>query len=247
MIIECDPKQVRDHSKWSTRLFGEWLLQPARLTGTQRAVDALPSKHLPLNKIFCSRRNFSSGSTDEKLSSLETALHFSIVLGRWAGAGEMEEALKWWSFRSCPVRKAVELKFKWRNFCSSPKKVASMMNRVIAAAEQNLPSNSLSDRETSSFNSHRILPVSASLRFIQLLVVMKSVEIRSGRHSEESPFGGSPFKVVKRRGEINFHNHILLKHSRFSNYHFNHNWWFIAADSQAQLADQLTPWNFCRL
>ena len=41
----------------------------------------LPSKHLPLNNTFCSRRNFSMDSLEEKFISRETALHFNIFFG----------------------------------------------------------------------------------------------------------------------------------------------------------------------
>uniref|UniRef100_A0A3B5KVM4 Ig-like domain-containing protein n=1 Tax=Xiphophorus couchianus TaxID=32473 RepID=A0A3B5KVM4_9TELE len=41
----------------------------------------LPSRHCPLKKTFCSNRNFSSCSVEEKFSSLETALHFRIFFG----------------------------------------------------------------------------------------------------------------------------------------------------------------------
>lgn len=41
----------------------------------------IPSKHLPLNKTRCSRRNFSIGSTEEKFISLDTARQRKIFLG----------------------------------------------------------------------------------------------------------------------------------------------------------------------
>lgn len=41
----------------------------------------IPSKHRPLKSTFCSKRNFSICSVEEKLISLETALHFNIFFG----------------------------------------------------------------------------------------------------------------------------------------------------------------------
>jgi len=42
------------------------------------------SMHRPLNKTFCSIRNFSIGSTEEKLISLDTARHRRTLLGTLA-------------------------------------------------------------------------------------------------------------------------------------------------------------------
>lgn len=39
---------------------------------------------ITLNKIFCSNLSFSIGSTEEKLISLETALHLRIFFGTLA-------------------------------------------------------------------------------------------------------------------------------------------------------------------
>lgn len=55
--------------------------------------DSLPSRHWPLNKTFCSRRNFSSFSDEEKFSSRETALHFKIFLGTRAGSRRTREEM----------------------------------------------------------------------------------------------------------------------------------------------------------
>lgn len=66
--------------------------QPKKQVGDRRLKVGsplnLPSKHLPLNKIFCSKRNFSKLSTDEKFISRETDLHFKIALGRCADRRE---------------------------------------------------------------------------------------------------------------------------------------------------------------
>lgn len=45
---------------------------------------ALPSKHFPLNNTLCSSLNCFISSFDEKLISLETALHFKIFFGTLA-------------------------------------------------------------------------------------------------------------------------------------------------------------------
>lgn len=50
-----------------------------------------PSRHWPLKKTFCSSRNFSSFSEEEKFSSRDTALHFRIFFGTRAGGQEKEE------------------------------------------------------------------------------------------------------------------------------------------------------------
>ena len=44
----------------------------------------LPSRHFPLNKTLCSKRNFDISSFDVKFISLDTALHLSIFLGTLA-------------------------------------------------------------------------------------------------------------------------------------------------------------------
>lgn len=53
-----------------------------------------PSRHWPLKRTFCSKRNFSSFSDEEKLSSLDTALHFRIFLGTRARR-EKSDSPKW--------------------------------------------------------------------------------------------------------------------------------------------------------
>jgi hypothetical protein len=44
----------------------------------------VPSKHFPLNRTLCSNLNFFISSFDEKLISLDTALHFRIFFGTLA-------------------------------------------------------------------------------------------------------------------------------------------------------------------
>ena len=47
-------------------------------------LDSLPSKHFPLNRTFCSSLNFVISCSEEKFSSLDTALHFKIFFGTLA-------------------------------------------------------------------------------------------------------------------------------------------------------------------
>lgn len=70
-----------------------WLFPKIPLTVPKAPPSAedLPSRHWPLKKTFCSSRNFSSFSEEEKFSSLDTALHFRIFFGTRAGGGAREE------------------------------------------------------------------------------------------------------------------------------------------------------------
>ena len=65
------------------------------------SIAYLPSKHFPLNKTFCSNRNFSMDSFDEKLISLETALHFKIFFGTRAENVHMVNIQNFWPLIAC--------------------------------------------------------------------------------------------------------------------------------------------------
>lgn len=78
---------LRRYSRWWPGSVPSGLCQePAThvvLSGvsSEQSTSVSPSRHCPLKKTFCSSRNFSSFSEEEKFSSLDTALHFRIFLG----------------------------------------------------------------------------------------------------------------------------------------------------------------------
>lgn len=93
-----------------------------------------------LNNTFCCSRSFSMGSTDEKLISLDTALHFKIFFGTLA---------------SCSLSGNDLLKIHEEGAIKNVHKILNLFSY---------------NSYRSSLPCHNTTPVSASLRFIQLLV-----------------------------------------------------------------------------
>ena len=102
------------------------------------SIAYLPSKHFPLNRTFCSNRNFSIDSFDEKLISLETALHFKIFFGTRA---ENVHTVNVLYFRSLVVcLKSLDKQCRPRSDCFFKTQTAS--SRLLPTKQSNLTGSS---------------------------------------------------------------------------------------------------------
>ncbi len=143
-------RPATDKSEASKNPFRCWF--PARLQSrlsSARTIQSMwwidvqciiPSRHRPLNMTFCSNRNFSICSFDEKLISLDTDLHLRIFFGTRA---ERDISVQGPRTSFLPVKPKVS-SVKGRKSSFNPKFDVTRNFRQHRTKRDRLPSCSLS-------------------------------------------------------------------------------------------------------